>query len=486
VRVQLGTSHDGIGQLAAGWLAGLGAAGVEAVPVAGEVAPEAAAVMREVGIDLQPGRDGPSTPDVVLPLPDLAPPADLAGWRRARDEVEVAVARWLDDRGRLARFGESVRPRFAIDFGDAERPVTFLNHGSFGATPRAVLEAQRSWIEALEAQPLAFYRAWPARIRQVAARVAEALGADPQDLVFVDNASTGVTAVLRSLRLQPGDVVVTTDHAYAAVRKALDHAVALSGARLVIARVPFPIESPEQVVAAVEAVLPERARIAVFDGITSITGLVLPTDALVALCRARGIPVLVDAAHVPGHLPVDLGASQADYWVGNLHKWLFACKGCAVLHVRRDRQDEVDPLVWSHGLDQGFTARFDFQGTRDPSPWLAADAALAFRSELGADRIRAHNVRLRREAGAMLCERLGVVAPAPGEMLGALQTLPLPFATEGCQDAADALNRRLWEEHRIEAMFMAFGGRVWLRIAAQIYNRLEDYERLAAALLALR
>ncbi|MEQ1568890.1 MAG: aminotransferase class V-fold PLP-dependent enzyme [Myxococcota bacterium] len=236
---------------------------------------------------------------------------------------------------------------------------------------------------------------------------------------------------------------------------------------------------------AIERATPDGARLVVVDAITSITGLVFPAQAIVERLHARGIPVLIDGAHVPGHLPLALGTLMADYFVGNLHKWLFACKGCAVLYVRRDRQDGVDPLGWSHGIDQGFTGRFDFQGTREPSPWLTAEDALAFQATHGDRRIRAHNVALRREAGAMWCDRFGVRPPAPESMLGALQTLPLPFPTDGTQAQADALNRRLWEDHRIEAMFAPFRGRVWVRIAAQIYNHLAEYEQLADRVSAL-
>ena len=197
--------------------------------------------------------------------------------------------------------------------------------------------------------------------------------------------------------------------------------------------------------------------------------------------RSGGLRIVVskhDGAHVPGHLPVDLSSLDADYWVGNCHKWMFAPKGCAVLHVRRSRHSEIDPVIFSHGIGTGLQGAFDWQGTRDPSPWLAADAAIEFIESMGADRIRAHNAMLRELAGTMLCERWGVQAQAPASMLGALQTLPVPIPTDGTQATADAMNRHLWDDHRDEAMFMAFGGRVYFRLAAQIYNRPYDYQRL--------
>lgn len=469
--------------------------------------PEAIAVMREVGIDLgshrsKSIRDVP-VPDVVITLCDeevcpnypgdverllwpVEDPANargdldarLADFRRARDAIRAYVERFLEERGYRMRFGDDeTRARFRL-----RTDMTFLNHGSFGATPAVVLDAQRKLQDEMEAQPVAFMRSVPARVRRVASTVASFLRADPQDLVFVDNASSGVTAVVRSLSLGPGDLLLTTDHAYGAVRRAMGHIALRTGCRVVEATVPFPIRGPHEVIDAVRdclAGLPlDRVKLAVFDEITSITGLVFPVAALVALCRMHGIPTLIDGAHVPGHLPVDLSSLDADYWVGNGHKWLFTPKGCAVLHVRRERRAGLDPVVFSHGIGTSLSGAFDWQGTRDPSPWLAADAALAFVQSLGADRIRAHNVLLRESIGSLFCDRWGIALPAPPSMLAALLTLPVPIPTDGTQATADAISRHLWDDHRVEAMFMAFQGRVWFRASAQIYNRLYDYQRL--------
>ncbi|MEQ1571223.1 MAG: aminotransferase class V-fold PLP-dependent enzyme, partial [Myxococcota bacterium] len=417
----VGVANAARSQLAEGWLRALSTPDVEVWSAGtrpGRVCPEAVAVMREVGVDLGSHRakslDEVPEPDVITAVADAEAPAfstdperlvwsvddpDAApgGWderlvafRRARDAMFDAVDAFLRARGKRIAFGARARPLFAL------RPdMVFTNHGSFGATPKLVTEAQRALQNELEGQPLAFMRALPSRVRRVASSVASFLRADPQDLVFVDNATAGVTAVLRSLRFEPGEVIFLTNHAYGAVRAAVDHVCRRTGAVVVVADVPFPIGSPDEVLDAVDRALPDRVRLAIFDEITSITGLVFPVAALVERCRARGIPVLVDAAHVPGHLPIDLSVSGADYWVGNCHKWLFAPKGCAVLHVRRERHDELDPVVWSHGVGTSLTGAFDFQGTRDPSPWLAMEAALAFVNRFGADRIRAHNALLR-------------------------------------------------------------------------------------------
>ncbi len=377
-------------------------------------------------------------------------------------------------------FGRAIRPRFPLE-GD----MAFVNHGSFGATPREVLAAQRRWQDALEAQPLAFMRALPVRLRQAAGRVASHLGATPSDLVFVDNASTGVNAVLRSLPLGPDDVVLTTDHGYGAVRNTLDHLCARSGARLIVARVPFPIDDPQQVVEAIRDALSDGVTVAVFDHITSITGLVFPVEELVRLCHARAVRVLVDGAHVPGQLQLQLREVGADWYVGNLHKWLFSPKGCAVLHAPGASQDGLHPTVISHGYGDGFVAEFDWVGTRDPSPWLSSGAALDFVQALGPELVIAYDHELRRQAHQMLVDRFALAAPAPESMLAAMSTLPVPFATDGTQRAADAINLALWTRHRVEAQFMAFGGQVWFRVAAQIYNTPADFERLGDALQEL-
>lgn len=499
-------------QIAEGWLRALSTPDVLVYSAGSRptaIRAEAIAAMAEVGIDLgqhhAKGLSEVPSPDFVVTLCDdeVCPnysaevtrlswptpdPAAVEGsaaerlqaFRRARDEIGAKVDAWLTEIGRRVEFG-------AIDGFALRKDITFLNNGSFGATPRQVLAAQRRLQDELEAQPVAFMRALPARTRRVASLVASFLRSDPQDLVFVDNATTGVTAVLRSQRWKPGDVVYTTSHVYGAVRSALEHLKRTVGIEVVYGEVPFPIGSSREVLDAIGATLPANAKLAIVDHITSATGLIFPAAEIVALCRGRGIPVLIDGAHVPGHLPVDLGALDADYWVGNLHKWLYTPKGCAVLRVRRDRRDALEPLVFSHEIGRGFSASFDFQGTRDPSPWLAAEAALGFVEALGGpDRIRAHNFALRRTAGALLCERWHVEPPAPLEMLGALQTLPLPARIEGTAANAAAWNARLWDEQKIEIPFIPFGGRLWIRTSAQIFNTLSDYERLADVLAGMQ
>ncbi|MFQ3583324.1 MAG: aminotransferase class V-fold PLP-dependent enzyme [Cyanobacteriota bacterium] len=367
--------------------------------------------------------------------------------------------------------------------------AVFLNHGSYGATPKTVLQAQRAWQERLETQPVQFMgEILPQALRAAAAELAHFIGADPENLVFVENATSGVNAVLRSLRFQPGDEIAYTNQGYEAVRQAIQFVSAQSGSLPVEAQIPFPITEPEQVVVAFEAILTPQTRLAVLDHITSPTALIYPLPQLISLCRERGIPVLVDGAHAPGTLPLQLETLGADWYTGNAHKWLFAPKGCAFLWVAPHQQAHTHPTVISHGFGQGFLAEFDWVGTRDPSAWLAISAALEFVQGLGIDLIRQHNHTLMMQARQLLLDRLVGIPPAPENMLGYMATLPLPpfwqewMPEQPLEVRARRLHDDLWHRHRIEVPIIPFAGQLWVRISAQLYNHLAEYEQLVQAL----
>lgn len=359
--------------------------------------------------------------------------------------------------------------------------LTLLNHGSFGACPRRVLAVQDLERARLEADPIGFMDEAAARVRVVADRVAVRLGARGDDLALVENATAGTATVLRSLALAPGDRLVTTSHVYGAVRQALQVIGGRAGAVVDEVVVPFPLSDPEEVVAAVVPHV-RGARLAVLDWITSPTGLVLPVEPLVAACRAEGVPVLLDAAHAPGQVPMDLDALGADWVTGNLHKWLFAPKGSAVLWARADRRGELVPLAPSHDTPLGFPRAFDWVGTRDPSGWLAVPEALAFVDALGLDAIRAHNDALAAWAAQTLADRWGVVLPAPASMRAAMATLPLPGDVPA--ERVDALHDAL-RARGLEVMLVPFDGRAWIRISAQVYNTEAEYLRLGEAVVDL-
>lgn len=372
--------------------------------------------------------------------------------------------------------------------------VRYLNHGSFGATPRAVLEVQRALQRELEQEPVLFLapeRELEPKIDAVRARLAAFLKCRFEDLAFVRNATDGVGAVLRSFPFEAEDEIVVTSHGYNACTNAAKFVVGEDRVR--VADVPFPILGPEQVVRAIDEACTSKTRLILVDHVTSPTGIILPVEEIVRTAHARGIRVLVDAAHAPGMLAVDLESVGADYTTGNLHKWVCGPKVSGFLHVREEHQSEVRPSVISHAANRvrpgrsRFLAEFDWTGTHDPTPLLAVPAALDFLGGLypgGMDELQKRNRDLVLAARGLVAGSIGMEAPAPDEMIGSLATLPLPDGPPPEPGGIDPLQRVLFEEYGIEVMMPHWPvpGRRWIRLSAQAYNRIEDYEVLARAL----
>jgi isopenicillin-N epimerase len=243
------------------------------------------------------------------------------------------------------------------------------------------------------------------------------------------------------------------------------------------------VREPGDIVAAVAAALTDRTRVAVLDLVSSASAVVMPAAALAALCRQAGARVLVDAAHGPGMLDLDLPALGADWVTGNAHKWLFAPKGSALLWARKPAQADLHPTVISHGFEQGFANEFDWTGTRDPTAWLALPAAIDFYRAMGDGALREHNHALAVAAARLLADRWRTEAGAPAAMLGAMATVRLPGNRPATIEAARTLHDRLWRDSRIEVPVFPLSGALWIRISAQIYNERADYERLANAVV---
>ena len=377
-------------------------------------------------------------------------------------------------------FGRDARRLWLLEEG-----MTFLNHGAFGATPRAVLAAQDRIRLAVERQPLRFMYAVPDALRAAATEVAAFVGAAGEDLAFVENTTAGVNAILRSLTLDTGDEILTADHAYGAVTKSIEFVCTRAGAHLRLAQVPLPVRSPDQVVEAFAAAITPSTRLIVVDHVTSGSALIFPVRQIVELADRAGIPVLVDGAHALGMLPLDLPALGATWYVANGHKWLCGPKGAAILWANPDdprSRAQLHGTAISHNYLQPFPAEFDWIGTRDLSAWLSMPAALAFRRDLGDQAVRAHNDALAREGGALLAEALGSELTGPASMLGSIAAAEVPGLRGVTQADADVLRGLLWNEDRIEVGAPALLGRMTLRVSAQVYNAQDEYERLAAVL----
>jgi isopenicillin-N epimerase len=370
--------------------------------------------------------------------------------------------------------GKAVRHEWAL-----ERGFLSVNHGSFGAAPRVVLAAQHEWQQRMEAQPGRFMRAvLPDALRHAADRLGAFIGADGKDIAFVDNATTGCNAMLRSLRLAPDDEIVVLSHGYGAVRNTVRFVCERAGARMVEAAVPFPRPDADAIVSNIAAALTPRTKLAVVDHITSGSALVLPLQRMVEACHAAGVRVLVDGAHGPAQVPLDLRALGADWYAGNCHKWLCAPKGSAFLYARQDRQDDLHPVTISHGLGKGYLEEFDWTGTRDPSAWLATTVAIDFHARLGGEALMARNMALAAEATSFLARRLNTESGAAGDLAGSMGVVRLPLAGVATPDlSADLRARLLAAGTDVPTHLIADG--LWLRISAAAYNDIEDYERLA-------
>lgn len=366
--------------------------------------------------------------------------------------------------------------------------VIFLNHGAFGACPQPVLAAQQRLRLQIEREPLQFFMyGLEPQLDRARIALANFVGAPSQDLAFVPNATTGVNTVLRSRRFQVGDEILTTNHIYNACRNALDFVAERWGAQIVVASVPFPIESPEQVIEAVLSCCSARTQLALLDHVTSQTGLVFPIAQLVAALESQGIDTLIDGAHAPGMLPLNLQNLGATYYTGNCHKWLCAPKGAAFLYVRPDHQAEIRPLTISHGANSSRRDRarwlleFDWVGTADPTPYLCIPTAIEWLRSLlpdGWPALMAHNHQLAIEARQILTQALNIAPLCPDSMLGTMAVLPLPDGT------SEPLQAMLFEQFRIEVPIFPWPQPPyrWVRISAQIYNQTKEYQQLAQAL----
>jgi len=378
-----------------------------------------------------------------------------------------------------APLARNVAEQWALD-----PALTFINHGCFGARPKCVLEAQFHRRRRFEASPIEVLdRQRGELIGTARAALGAFLRARPGNLGFVTNATAGCNAVLRSLAFNAGDELLTTSHVYNAVRQTLRHIASRSGAALREIDVPFPVHAPQQILDAVDQALSPRTRLLIIDHVTSPTAVVFPVQAIVECCAKQGVDVLIDGAHAPGMLDLDIETIGAAYYAGNLHKWVCAPPGAAFLWARPDRQPGIHPPVISHFLDEDFATEFEWQGTRDIAPWLCVPDALQYFEQFGWDNVRRHNHELAVWVQQLWTQRWGVepTTPLDGSVIGSMTTVPLPDTAARYDDPMQ-LQTELWDRWQIEAPIIDWNGRWWIRASCQIYNTPQQYEQVAEAI----
>ena len=381
---------------------------------------------------------------------------------------------------------------------ELDQNCVFLNHGSFGATPVFIRNEQQKWQDLLEDEPVRFYEDlamdYMANSRKALAMMLEC---DAEDLALIENATSGVNTVLRSLVFSKGDEILVPDHAYQACRNAIDFVAKRWGAQVVTVNIPFPIENADVAFDTIMDGVTSRTVLAMIDTVTSPTGLLMPFERLTKELEAKGVAVLLDAAHGIGMVPLSLDSLGASYTTSNCHKWMCAPKGSAFLHVRKDLQHLIHPLTISHGMTfpLGDTTRFrhefDWTGTRDISAACSIPATIEYMENMvegGWPAIMQHNHDLAIQGRNILCERLGIDAPCPEEMIACIATIVLP----GGGDAGiplhepDPLHKVLQEKYGIQVPVWSWEspkGR-YIRISAQLYNHIDEYHYLADALAA--
>jgi isopenicillin-N epimerase len=389
----------------------------------------------------------------------------------------------------MPSFGRQFLTEFPLD-----PTITYLNHGTVGVTPRRVLAVQQALRDEMERQPSRFLlreltapstsvglpRAETPRLRIAAEAVATFFGARGDDLVFVDNTTTGANAVLRSFPFSAGDEVLVTDLAYGGVVNAARYAAREKGATVRTVTVPFPFRADAIADAIVEAAGP-RTVLAIIDHIAAESAIVMPLADIAARLAGRGVAVLADGAHAPGAIPVDIPSLGVDWYVGNLHKWMWTPRSSGILWAAPARQAQVQPTVISWGLDTDFATSFDLPGTRDPSPHLAAPAAIDLFEEWGTSAIQAYNHGLALEAARHVSARWDTAFDTPDALIGTMATVTLPASLGSTREDAQRLRDALLFEDGLEIPVHAYRGQLRARISAQVYNDMEDIERLAAA-----
>lgn len=373
--------------------------------------------------------------------------------------------------------------------------VTYLNHGSFGPSPRRVQEVRRAWMERLETQPMQFLtRDMEPALSEAMEPLARFVGTDPKNLAFVDNATFGMNAVARTLPLSKGDEVLFTDHEYGAVMRTWRERCKETGARIVVQKLPDPLTDRQQLVDRFLEGITERTKMIVISHVTSATAAILPIEQICRAARRMKLPVCIDGPHAVAMTPLNLSELDCDFYCASCHKWLCAPFGTGFLYVAPRWQHRVKPAVVSwggsiSGQDPAWQDEFNWVGTRDVSGFLAIPEAIACLEEHGVGAFREQCRRMAVQAGERIVQLTGMapLLPVSADWMGTMMTLPLPGeAEEGQQHGRrDPLQVALWERFRIEIPVYTWKGRRFLRVSCHLYNTEEDVDKLESALTTL-
>jgi selenocysteine lyase/cysteine desulfurase len=387
--------------------------------------------------------------------------------------------------------GEDIRKEFLLD-----ESILFVNHGSYGAVPKKVFQKRQALQAQIEKCPDIWF-AWDLKTLydENIAALAEFVGADPKNIAFVTNSTTGVNTVLKNLLLEPEDILLLNSHTYGACAKTVDCAVKRAGADIMSIDIILPIRSDEQLVDQLVEVCKRHAgiRLVIIDHISSPSAIVFPVEKIIRELHKLGVLVLVDGAHAPGQLELNLEKLGADFYTGNLHKWCFAPRGSAFLWVNQKHRDSIQPLVTSHNYKQDFTLQFFFQGTMDHSAYLCTKESLQFIRDCGGMKgIKDHTESLLDWAQQMLCHALGTsILPIPPSLQAPyMRVLRLPelkgFTSTSSEETAHTVMDQIKRNHNCIVAVTCFSGHLWLRISGTVYNTKEDYLALKDILLKMK
>ncbi|MBK8599452.1 MAG: aminotransferase class V-fold PLP-dependent enzyme [Flavobacterium sp.] len=367
--------------------------------------------------------------------------------------------------------------------------ITFLNHGSFGACPIPILENYQYWQKELEREPVQFIlKKAPIYLQTAKEAVAQFVGCDADDFFFTANPTIAINTIMRSMDLQPGDEILTTNHEYGAMDRTWNFYCEKSGAKYIRQNISIPIQSKEKLLEEFWSGYSAKTKIVFLNQISSATALIFPVKEIIQKAKSLGLITIIDGAHVPGHIDLNLTELDPDFYTGTLHKWMLAPKGCSFLYVKKERQSDIDPLIvgWGYQSENPSNSRFldyhQHQGTRDISAFLTAPAAIQFLNDHNWKEKSTIAKQLILENYERFCTLLGTqpICPISSEFLGQMCSIPI-----NTSDPV-ALKEMLYGEYKIEIPIMKIDHGTFIRISLNAYNNSKDLDTLFDALSSIK